>query len=138
MLIIAGLVLAVVLLIFIILVKPFGTGDDRGVDPGKEAARKFMEDYVDALNTDSAEEIEKRLGRPANAQDVQQSLKLFGGRNLQVTDITILHEFPYVYRAYITAEADDGTIVEIYQTFSWTGKRWSTGTLYTGSPPPRD
>jgi hypothetical protein len=111
--------------------------EDRGPDPGKAAAEKYALEYIDALNANDPELLSKVAGWPADAPDILEGLRLYGGRDLTDVEVAIVHEFRYHYQIWITARAGDGSIVEMYQVAGWTGERWNMSPLYTGPPPPR-
>ena len=101
------------------------------------AAEKYMLKYVDILNKNDAESIDKFLGTSTDSQDIHNRLEYYGGRNLTDVEVTIVQEFPCIYRVWINALDRNNERVEMYQIIEWSGKRWNMAPLYT-EPSPRE
>lgn len=108
----------------------------RDSDPGPIAAERYVLEYINALNANEPGLLSELVGRPVDSQDIRERLRLYGGRNLVNVNITIIQEFPYHYRVWITAQARDGSDIDMYQIVGWNGERWDMSPLYTGPPPP--
>jgi len=108
-----------------------------GRDPGKAAAERYVFEFVAALNSNDSGLLGEVTGGPADAPTIQEALRLFGGRDLIDVEVAIVHAFRYHYQTWITAQAGDGSMVEMYQVIVWTGERFRSYPLYTGPPPPR-
>lgn len=105
-------------------------------NPGKAAAWSYVFEFVAALNANDPQLLGEVAGRPPDALDIQEALRLFGGRDLADINLVMVQEFPNHYRTWITTRAGDGSVIEMYQVVGWDGERWIMGQLYTGSPPP--
>jgi len=108
-----------------------------GRDPGKAAATRYVFEYIAALNANDSGLLGEVVGRSANAPDIQETLRLFGGRDLIDVEVTVVHDFRYHYQVWITARTGDGSIVEMYQIVGWTGEHFRILQLHTGPIPPR-
>lgn len=131
--------LIILILVFATIVVIYINRDitNRGNDPGVAAAEKYILKYVDILNKNDAESMDKFLGASADSQDIHNRLEYYGGRNLTDVKVTIVQEFPYIYRVWINALDRNNERVEMYQIIEWSGKRWNMAPLYTG-PSPRE
>lgn len=108
----------------------------REPNPGMAAAQSYVFEFLAALNANDPELLGEVTGRPPDASDIQETLYLYGGRDLADINLVIVQEFPNHFNAWITALASDGSVIKMYQVVGWDGERWIMGQLYTGPPPP--
>ena len=125
------LVAAVIAVVYMRYDLPF-----RDPSPGKAAAQSYISEFVAALNTNDPILLGEVTGRPSDAPDIQDALRLFGGRHLTDIKIEIVQDFQHTYQGWITARAGDGSVIRMYQVVGWDGERWIMAP-YTGTPPPK-
>lgn len=126
------LVAAVIAVVYMRYDLPF-----RDPSPGKAAAQSYIFEFVAALNTNDPILLGEVTGRPSDAPDIKDALRLFGGRHLTDIKIDIVQDFPHHYQGWITARAGDGSVIRMYQVVGWDGECWIMAPLYTGTPPPK-
>lgn len=109
----------------------------RDPSPGKAAAQSYVLEFLAALNANDPQLLGEVTGRPADAPDIKEALRLFGGRDLTDIEIEIVQDFQHHYLVWITARAGDGSVINMYQVVGWEGEHWIMAPLYTGTPPPK-
>jgi hypothetical protein len=96
-----------------------GCGSDPPADPGPGAAKARMEQYVEALDRNSATELAAIVGRPADSDDVTGRLRAFGGRSLSGVVVSVTNEFPRIYHTNVLAKDGAGAEVRFAQVIEW-------------------
>ncbi|MGM8214956.1 hypothetical protein ACLIA0_05195 [Bacillaceae bacterium W0354] len=96
----------------------------RASDPGQNKLVEISKNYLQALNNKNYEELGKYLDLPEDDPAVEEQMERYGGRKISDVKVTILQEFPNIYRVFITGVDDSNSEVEIYIVVEWDGKKF--------------
>lgn len=103
-------------------------------DPGAAAAEAFVREYVAALNGDDPVVLAALLGEAADGPEVVGRLERFGGLALRDVHVSLVNEFPRIYRVNVLATSATGGAVTIAEVIEWTGTRWHVAPLTDARP----
>lgn len=105
-----------------------------GADPGAAAAEEFVGTYIAALNADDPTGLAAVLGETPDSAEITARLDRYGGLGLRDVRVSLVNEFPRIYRVSISASSDDGRSVEMTEVLEWTGTRWHFAPLPSPAP----
>ena len=115
---------AAVAVLAVLAVLAGGCGDRQQDDPGPYAAKARVEQYVQALNGNRAEDVARIVGREAGSPDVTRRLRVYGGRALDAVEVRVSSEFPRIYLASVLARDGAGERVHFEQVVEWQDGAW--------------
>jgi hypothetical protein len=98
-------------------------------DPGPAAAEAFVRAYVTALNANDPVQLGQLLGEASGSREVADRLTRFGGRGLAEVRVSVINEFPRIYRVAVSARSVEGATVALADVIEWTGSRWHMAPL---------
>ncbi|WAA13405.1 hypothetical protein [Fervidibacillus halotolerans] len=96
----------------------------RGSVPSEAKLEETIRDYFQALNENNKKEVAQFLGVSENDPIVEDHMKDFDGRKINIQKVLIYQEFPYIFQVTVWIKDETNDMTDVYLVVEWTGKEF--------------